>query len=113
MGMIANYHAYLAVGIILVLLGVLSWSERLPYNYVAGIRIPSVMEDKSSWRAGHRASGPAMVALGGASFVFGVVSWIARLDSWVDLTVWAVLLLAGMAYVVVRASNAARAVHRR
>ena len=63
MGMIANYHAYLAVGIILVLLGVLSWSERLPYNYVAGIRIPSVMEDKSSWRAGHRASGPAMVAL--------------------------------------------------
>jgi len=54
-----------------------------------------------------------MVALGGASFVFGVVSWIARIDSWVDLTVWAVLLLAGMAYVVVRASNAARAVHRR
>ena len=59
------------------------------------------------------ATGDQMVALGGASFVFGVVSWIARIDSWVDLTVWAVLLLAGMAYVVVRASNAARAVHRR
>lgn len=45
----------------LLVVGWLGLTEKLPRNYIAGIRIGYSMQDDAHWREVHRAAGPYMV----------------------------------------------------
>lgn len=51
-------------GVIVVGLGRLAASGRLPRNLIAGIRLPSTMRSDEAWRAGHLAAASALTAAG-------------------------------------------------
>jgi uncharacterized membrane protein len=65
----------LAFGVLLLVTGVLGVTGLLPKNDWVGLRLHEVMRDTETWRAGHRAGGPILVAgglidsVGGAALV--------------------------------------------
>jgi uncharacterized membrane protein len=56
--------APLVFGVLLLVTGVLGVMGRLPKNDWVGLRLHEVMRDEQTWRAGHRAGGPWLVAGG-------------------------------------------------
>jgi hypothetical protein len=62
-------------GVIMVVVGRMAATGRLPRNLVAGIRIPSTLRSDEAWRAGHEAAGTALTAAGiGPLIVAAVVA---------------------------------------
>ena len=60
-------------GAIVVGLGRLAATGRLPRNVLAGIRIPSTMRSEQSWRAGHEAAATALTAAGLGPIAIAVI----------------------------------------
>jgi hypothetical protein len=51
-------------GLVLIALGRMAATGRLPRNIVAGIRIPSTMRSDEAWRVGHQAAATALTTSG-------------------------------------------------
>lgn len=77
----------LALGVVLVIAGILSAARRFPRNSFIGIRIPSVMASDEAWKVGHAAGGPWFILAG----VGGVVAAAAMLSTPSWFPGWAVI----------------------
>jgi uncharacterized membrane protein len=60
-------------GVIVVVLGRMAATGRLPRNIFAGIRIPSTLRSDEAWRAGHRAAASALTTAGFGPIVVAVI----------------------------------------
>jgi hypothetical protein len=67
-------------GVIVIGLGRLGATGRLPRNLLAGIRIPSTMHSDEAWRAGHRAAASALTVSGLGPIVIAVLIGIVKSD---------------------------------
>ena len=67
-------------GVIVMGLGRLAATGRLPRNLVAGIRIPSTLRSDEAWDAGHRAAASALTVAGAAPLALGVYAASTRKD---------------------------------
>jgi hypothetical protein len=62
-------------GLVVLAIGRLAATRRLPRNVLAGIRIPSTMRSDEAWRAGHEAAAAALTAAGlGPIVAAGIVA---------------------------------------
>ena len=64
------------LGAVLVVVAAVSRAERLPRNWLVGIRIPSTMMSDAAWRAGHRAGGPALATAGAVDLALAALLWM-------------------------------------
>jgi hypothetical protein len=60
-------------GVVVVGVGRLAATGRLPRNLVAGIRIPSTLRSDEAWRAGHRSAATALTTSGLGPVVVALV----------------------------------------
>ncbi len=104
----SEVYAYLGVGVIFVVLGTASLLGKLPLNYLAGIRIPSVMASPRAWKAGHRAAAPVMLFWGTTSCMVALAAALLRVEAQPLLTVWLVAMAGALIIMVRRAATAAR-----
>lgn len=77
--------ALLALAGALALVGLAGVFERLPRNRWVGLRTAEVRTDDESWRVGHRAAGPALMAAAGPPLLLGVALIAAppeNLEDW-------------------------------
>jgi len=65
-------------GVIVIGLGRLAATGRLPRNVVAGIRIPSTLRSDEAWDAGHRAAASALTVAGAGPLAVGVYAVSTR-----------------------------------
>lgn len=72
--------APLGFGVLLLVTGVLAVRGRLPKNDWVGLRLHEVMRDDTTWRAGHKAGGPVLVAGGVIDIVGGALLLVQRDD---------------------------------
>jgi hypothetical protein len=99
-------------GVIVIALGRMAATGRLPRSNFAGIRIPSTMRTDEAWRAGHQAAASALTAAGVGPVVVAFVVGVKRPggDAQANLlrigTVW---LIGWLGLATVQASRAARA----
>jgi uncharacterized membrane protein len=70
--------APLAFGVLLLVTGALGAAGRLPKNDWVGLRLHEVMRDEASWRVGHRAASPWLVAGGIIDTVGGAALYVQR-----------------------------------
>ncbi len=62
--MMVPYVILLGAGVAMATVALLAQSGRLPPNRYAGIRTPGVMRNERTWRAGHAAAAPWLLAAG-------------------------------------------------
>ena len=62
--MMVPYVILLGAGVTIAVIALLAQSDRLPPNHFAGIRTPGVMRNERTWRAGHAAAAPWLLAAG-------------------------------------------------
>lgn len=99
-------------GAILIALGRLGATGRLPRNIVAGIRIPSTMRSDAAWRAGHQAAASALTAAGTGSVAIAAVVAAKRPGGDAQTLLYRVgagWLLAWLGLAIFQANTAARA----
>jgi hypothetical protein len=99
-------------GVVVVVLGRLAATGRLPRNVLAGIRIPSTMRSDEAWRAGHRAAASALTASGLGPIVAAVIVGAKRPGGDVQTLLFRIgtgWLLGWLGLATVQASRAARA----
>jgi hypothetical protein len=65
-------------GVVLVVVGRLAASGRLPRNILAGIRLPSTMRSDEAWRAGHDAAASALTLAGCGPMVAAAAVGVTR-----------------------------------
>ena len=103
--------APLGFGVLLLVTGILAVTERLPRNDWVGLRLHEVMRDDDTWRVGHKAGGPWLVAGGLVDTIGGAALFLRRdaLDS-PSAVALPLVLLAVVAYTTAswRALNAVR-----
>lgn len=68
----------LALGVLLLVTGVLAVVGRLPRNDWIGLRLHELMRDERSWAAGHRAGAPWLVAGGLVDTIAGAALVLDR-----------------------------------
>jgi len=99
-------------GVILVVVGLMAATERLPRNLFAGIRIPSTLRSDEAWMAGHRAAASALTTAGLGPVVVSVIAAVNKPERSVQNTLFRVgtgWLLAWLGLATIQASRAARA----
>ena len=97
---------------IVVALGRLSATARLPRSLLAGIRTPSTMRSDEAWRAGHHAAATALTAAGVGPMVVALLVAAkspGRKAETVLSRIGAGWLLAWLGLATVQANRAARA----
>jgi hypothetical protein len=98
-------------GAIMIALGRLAATGRLPRNIVAGIRLPSTLRSDEAWAAGHRAAASALTVAGCGPVAAAVIAALRRPDPDAQTTLrrlgsgW---LLAWIAVATFQANKAAR-----
>ena len=76
----------------------------LSLNHTVGLRLPALMRDESSWQVGHAAAFvPALISLV-VAIAFDLIGIASALAYWGAIAT----LVAGLLWIVVRASKAAR-----
>jgi uncharacterized membrane protein len=98
-------------GAVMVVVGRLAATGRLPRNILAGIRIPSTMRSDEAWRAGHRAAASALTAAGVGPMVVAVVARVMKADPDTQTTLFRigkVWLFGWLGIATFQASQAAR-----
>ena len=98
-------------GVVMLGLGRMAATERLPRNYFAGIRIPSTLRSDEAWRAGHRAAASALTVAGVGPVVAVVIVAAKRPDHHAEsvlLRIANLWLLAWLGLATVQANRAAR-----
>jgi hypothetical protein len=99
-------------GLVVIGLGRMAATGRLPRNLFAGIRIPSTLRSDEAWRAGHQAAAAALTAAGVGPVVAAVIVAAkspARDTETVLSRIGTGWLLAWLGLATVQASRAARA----
>jgi hypothetical protein len=96
---------WVSAGVLLLIVAICAGAKRgsLPLNNFVGLRIPALMRDEDSWQIGHAAAlMPALIsfALALGFDVIGVSSWPAY---WGAIAVF----IAGLVWIIARASRAA------
>jgi len=100
------------VGVIVVALGRMAATGRLPRNILAGIRIPSTMRSDEAWIAGHRAAASALTVSGLGPIIVAIIVGTKRPDGDTQTSIFRVgtaWLLAWIGIATIQASRAARA----
>jgi len=99
-------------GLVVVVLGLMAATGRLPRNLFAGIRIPSTMRSDEAWRAGHQAAVSALTVGGLGPVLTALVAAAKRPGRDVQeslLRVGNVWLLGWLGVATFQAHRAARA----
>ncbi len=97
---------WIAAGLFLLIVVICLAAKRgsLPLNHMIGLRVPALMRDEKSWQVGHGAAlAPAVISLVIAT-AFDLAGTASALFYWGAI----VVLIAGLIWIVVRASRAAR-----
>lgn len=79
--------------------GLAGVTERLPRNRWIGLRTAGVRADDESWRVGHRAAGPALVAAAGPPLLLGaalLASPPENLEDWLIILIVVGLVTGGL-----------------
>ena len=96
-------------GVTLIVLGLMSATERLPRNLFAGIRIPSTLRSDDAWRAGHRAAASALTTAGLGPVVVSVIAAAKKPSGSAQSTLFRIgsgWLLAWLGLATIQASRA-------
>jgi uncharacterized membrane protein len=99
-------------GVIVVALGRLAATGRLPRNLFAGIRIPSTMRSDEARSTGHRAAGSALTAAGFGPIAVAVIVAAKRPGRRAETALFRIAtgwLLAWLGLATFQANGAARA----
>jgi uncharacterized membrane protein len=71
----------IVVGLILIVLAVASWQERLPRNILAGVRTPSTMRSDQAFKVANKVAAPLTAAGGGVLVLGGVLTAVLGTSS--------------------------------
>jgi hypothetical protein len=96
---------WVAAGLFLLIVAICIAAKRgsLSLNHMIGLRVPALMRDEKSWQVGHAAAlAPALISLAVAT-AFDLVGIASALFYWGAVA----MLVAGLIWIVVRASRAA------
>ncbi len=100
-------------GVVMIVLGRMAATERLPRNIFAGIRIPATMRSDEAWRAGHKAAASALTTAGMGPVVISAIA-VARRPGAKGLTALSRIasgwMLGWVGVAMVQANRAAREV---
>lgn len=97
----------LILAVLVIVVGILGWTQRLPGNSYIGLRIPEVRKSREMWQLAHKMAGPIWVTGGIAAFF---ASLLLFTDSgWLWLLA-GVLFVIALVFVSLGASAGARAV---
>jgi hypothetical protein len=69
----------LVVGLVVAVVGVLGWLERLPRNRFAGVRTPATLRDDRAFRVANKVAGPPLTAAGLVGIASGAMGFAAGL----------------------------------
>ncbi|QGU08682.1 hypothetical protein COCCU_13960 [Corynebacterium occultum] len=73
----------LVLALVLLTVGVMAASRRLPGNKVIGLRVPEVRKSREIWNSAHAVAGPLWI-FGGVALVFGgLISFVASGWVWI------------------------------
>ena len=93
------YVILLGAGLAILVTALLAAGGRLPRNYVAGIRTPSLLRSEQAWRAGHAAAAPWLLGAGAVVTIGAVALLAVRPDELVGAA--CLLVLTGIMGVLV------------
>lgn len=97
---------WIAAALLLLIVVICLAAKRgsLPLNHTIGLRVPALMRDENSWQVGHAAAlVPALSSLA-VAIAFDLIGLASALAYWGAIAT----LVAGLVWIVVRASRAAR-----
>ena len=69
----------LVVGLVVAVVGVLGWLERLPRNRFVGVRTPATLRDDRAFRVANKVAGPPLTAAGLVGVASGAMGFAAGL----------------------------------
>ena len=104
--------APLVFGVLMIVTGALGMAGRLPRNDWVGLRLHVVMASDRTWRVGHKAGGPWLLAGGCVAAGGGAALLLAYREPGSGLTQAAVLLAVAVAGYALGAWRAQAAVRR-
>ena len=99
-------------GLIVMVVGRMAATGRLPRNLFAGIRLPSTMRSDEAWRAGHEAAASALMVAGIVPVVTAIIVGAknpGRKGQSVLSKVSNIWLLGWIGFASIQANRAARA----
>ena len=108
MASVISGASLVAVGLLIVALGILSALRRLPLNAIAGLRCPSTMASDAAWRHSHQKAAPWTIVSGVGPLVAGLATIITQDVSgmWpIAGVVWMLIVILIASYVATQAAN--------
>lgn len=87
----------LVLALVLLVVGVLAATRRLPGNGIVGIRVPEVRKSQEVWQSSHAMAGPLWI-FSGVALIFGaLISFVASGWLWVLPPVTVIVAIVGLA----------------
>lgn len=104
--MIVMTIALVVLAILVIAVGALGLTEKLPGNGIVGLRIPEVRKSQSNWALAHKIAGPAWMGAGVA--LLGAALLTLNIGGWMWL-VFAMLIIASLFLIGMGSAMAASA----